>query len=237
MSIKRITLVLFAMLVVGGFAALGISDAVKTRNRLDFEAVQIKTHESEIKKLDIKNQQLNERYEKVVEEKKADKKELERIKKEQDALNKEKARLKAELQAKIESKNRLANASNDVINAATGTQTASAASGGNVEQIIIAAANKYGVSSSHALRIAKCESTYNPSSVNYKYWEDSKGVAMGSSGARYYPSGLFQHLTNYWPARAAKYGYAGASVFDAKANANVTMAMWRDGNQGLWECR
>lgn len=50
------------------------------------------------------------------------------------------------------------------------------------------------------------------------------------------PSGLYQHLSGYWPARAEKYGYAGASVFDPVANANVTMAMWADGAKNLWEC-
>lgn len=69
-----------------------------------------------------------------------------------------------------------------------------------------------------------CESTMNPNAVNTSYYENGN------------PSGLYQHISGYWPARAAKYGYAGASVFNAEANANVTMAMWRDGQKGLWEC-
>ena len=72
-----------------------------------------------------------------------------------------------------------------------------------------------------------CESTMNAQSVNYNYAEIPG----------HYPSGVFQHLSNYWPARAAKYGYAGASVFDPTANANVTAAMFRDGASNLWECR
>lgn len=97
--------------------------------------------------------------------------------------------------------------------------------GGDVQAIIIAAANKYGIDPQRALRIAKCESGFNPNAVNYGYAENGN------------PSGLFQHLSGYWPARAAKYGYAGASVFDPVANANVTMGMWRDGGSGAWECR
>lgn len=97
----------------------------------------------------------------------------------------------------------------------------------NIEQIIIDAANKHGIDPNYALRIARCESSLNPGAVNYNYAEI----------AGHHPSGLYQHLSNYWPARAAKYGYAGASVFDPTANANVTMAMWRDGAMGLWECR
>jgi len=95
----------------------------------------------------------------------------------------------------------------------------------SIASIITVAANRYGIDPARALRIAQCESNFNPQSVNYNYNENG------------YPSGLYQHLSGYWPARAAKYGYAGASVFDAEANANVTMGMWRDGSAGLWECQ
>jgi soluble lytic murein transglycosylase-like protein len=96
---------------------------------------------------------------------------------------------------------------------------------GDVEQIVREAARKYGIDENHFVAIAKCESTMNPNAVNYGYSENGN------------PSGLFQHLSGYWPARAAKYGYAGASVFDATANANVTAGMFRDGASNLWECK
>lgn len=67
----------------------------------------------------------------------------------------------------------------------------------------------------------------NPNAINRSY----------SENGRDYPAGLFQHLQNYWDARAAKYGYAGASVFDATANANVTAQMFKDGASNLWECK
>lgn len=109
---------------------------------------------------------------------------------------------------------------------ATAPQTASKqANTGNVEGIVRQAARKYGIDEEHFVKIARCESTMNPNAVNYGYNENG------------YPSGLFQHLSGYWPARAAKYGYAGASVFDAVANANVTAGMFRDGASNLWECR
>lgn len=95
----------------------------------------------------------------------------------------------------------------------------------SVSSIITAAANRHGIDPARALRIAQCESGLNPQSVNYNYNENG------------YPSGLFQHLSGYWPARAAKHGYPGASVFDPVANANVTMAMWASGSAGLWECQ
>lgn len=97
----------------------------------------------------------------------------------------------------------------------------------SIEQIIIDAANKYGIDPNYALRIARCESSLDPNTVNYNYAE-----VPG-----HHPSGLFQHLTNYWPQRAIDYGYAGASVFDPVANANVTMAMWAKEGTGQWECK
>lgn len=87
-----------------------------------------------------------------------------------------------------------------------------------------AAARKYGIDENYFVHIAMCESTMNPSAVNKGYYDNG------------YPSGLFQHLSGYFPARAIKYGYS-TDVFDAYANANVTAAMFADGHQGLWECK
>lgn len=87
------------------------------------------------------------------------------------------------------------------------------------------AAREHDIDEDYFLQIAICESTLNPNAVNHAYYENG------------HPSGLFQHLSGYWPARAAKYGYAGVSVFDATANANVTAAMFAEGNSSLWECQ
>lgn len=94
----------------------------------------------------------------------------------------------------------------------------------SVEQIVRQAARTYGLDEENFVSIAMCESTMRPDAVNYDYYENG------------HPSGLFQHISGYWPARAAKYGYAGASVFDPVANANVTAAMWSEGFSYLWEC-
>lgn len=94
----------------------------------------------------------------------------------------------------------------------------------NIEQIVREAARKYGIDEEHFVSIAKCESTMNPNAVNYGYAEDGN------------PSGLFQHLSGYYPARALKYGYS-TDVFDAYSNANTTAAMFKDGLSYLWECK
>jgi len=78
--------------------------------------------------------------------------------------------------------------------------------------------------------MAYCESSLNQCSVNDGYYENG------------YPSGIFQHLAigeygGYWENRASKYGWGGASVFNAQANAEVTAQMIRDGLSYLWACQ
>ncbi|MET4003877.1 hypothetical protein ABIB48_002615 [Arthrobacter sp. UYCu511] len=94
----------------------------------------------------------------------------------------------------------------------------------DIEQIVREAARKYGLNEEHFLSIAMCESTMNPSAINYGYYENG------------HPSGLFQHLSGYYPARAEKAGYS-TDVFDAYSNANTTAAMWSEGLSHLWECQ
>ena len=107
------------------------------------------------------------------------------------------------------------------------TNGASTAQAPGVESIIRSASVKYGVDPDYMVRIAMCESRLDPKVVNYNYSEN--GVD--------YPSGLFQHLGNYWAGRAEKYGHKGASVFNVKAQAEVTAQMFRDGLSRLWECK
>lgn len=98
------------------------------------------------------------------------------------------------------------------------------ATSGNPEDIVRMAARKYGIDEGRFVRMGRCESGLDPMNVNRNYYENGN------------PSGIFQHVSGYWPGRAAKYGHAGSSVFDAKANAEVTAQMVRDGLSHLWEC-
>lgn len=73
-----------------------------------------------------------------------------------------------------------------------------------------------------AVRIAWCESSFNPRAVN------------PSSGA----SGLFQHLPGYWEERSTAAGYPGADIFDPEAN--VAVAAWlvyEKGGWSHWTCK
>jgi hypothetical protein len=90
-----------------------------------------------------------------------------------------------------------------------------------IESIIRAAAAKYGVDPETLLRVAYCESRYDPLAYN------------GVLGA----SGLFQIIPSTWRANSAAAGYGGASVFDPVANANVAAFMFANHQAGQWACK
>lgn len=68
-----------------------------------------------------------------------------------------------------------------------------------------------------AVRIAWCESRFDPTSVNLK------------SGA----VGLFQHLPQYWATRAENAGFPGAEATDPIAS--TAAAAWAVYNEGGWD--
>jgi len=68
-----------------------------------------------------------------------------------------------------------------------------------------------------ALRVAMCESRYNPNAVN---------VSSGTSG-------LFQFLRSTW----ALTPYAASSPFDPMANARAAAWLYIRGGPGNWQCR
>lgn len=87
--------------------------------------------------------------------------------------------------------------------------------------IIRAAAAAWGADPDQLLRVAYCESRYNPNAYN------------PVSGA----SGLFQFLPRTWSANSVRAGYGGASVFDPVANANTAAMMFANGQAGQWSCK
>ncbi len=90
-----------------------------------------------------------------------------------------------------------------------------------IEGIIRAAAAKYGIDPETLLRVAYCESRYDPLAYN------------GILGA----SGLFQIIPGTWRANSVAAGYGGASVWDPVANANVAAWMFSRGQAGQWACK
>jgi hypothetical protein len=92
---------------------------------------------------------------------------------------------------------------------------------GDIESIIRAAAARWGADPAQLLRVAWCESRYNPGAYN------------ASSGA----SGLFQFMPRTWAANSVRAGYGGASVFDAVANANTAAYMFANSQAYQWSCK
>ena len=88
----------------------------------------------------------------------------------------------------------------------------------HVKQLIRCAAERWRVpgGARMALYVAGRESHYRPKAYN------------AYSGA----SGIFQHLSRYWPGRADTFGFGGWSAFNARANIMVTMRMVR--SAGDW---
>ena len=91
----------------------------------------------------------------------------------------------------------------------------------DIEGIIRAAAATWGADPNQLLRVAWCESRYNPNAYNT------------SSGA----SGLFQFMPRTWAANSVRAGYGGASVFDAVANANTAAYMFANSQAWQWSCK
>ena len=88
---------------------------------------------------------------------------------------------------------------------------------GAIQAIILDAFAPLGAAAqSWALRVAKCESNYNPYAVNR------------SSGA----SGLFQFLPSTW----AGSPYHAQSVFDPTANAHAAAWLYQRSGPGQWVC-
>lgn len=97
---------------------------------------------------------------------------------------------------------------------------------GSVQQMIIDAANKYGLDPNRMLRIAKCESGFRADAVNTGY------TAGGG-----HPSGIFQFIPSTWNNMSNKAGFGGASVFDAYSNVNVAAWAFSNGMSGQWACK
>lgn len=214
---RKAILVIIATVFIG----LAVATATKQHNQIKLKTIEVNTISSQLELL----QNQSEKLQHDLKDNKT------KHKQNVDELNKRLERLeqqKKELERKLSIKRQ--NILQDASERATGDNKVYATNGNadtsQVKQYIIDAANKYGLNPSYMLSIARCESNFSPTIVNYNY-SDNGG----------HPAGLYQHISTYWPARAAKYGYAGASIFNAKAQANVTAQMFRDGLGYLWECK
>lgn len=78
-----------------------------------------------------------------------------------------------------------------------------------LEELALRIANKYEINASRFFSTIKCESGWNPNAVG------GGGLYLG----------LMQQHREYWPDRARRAGYEGASAFDPEANLVVSAKM------------
>lgn len=90
----------------------------------------------------------------------------------------------------------------------------------HVKQLIRCLADREGMNPQYPLVIAECESNFRIRAFN------------ASSGA----SGIFQQLQKFWDARAKRFGYEGADVFDPRANIHVSIRMAKEYGWKHWSC-
>lgn len=221
MRTKLITAVVIVL-----FASLAIYSYTTQENKLHIQQIELKSRETKLKSLDLKYRTLNTELDKLKSDKNASDEQVKKLEEERQQLEKEKQDLNQQLQARLEAKSKLAQASQTVVNTVTQTQTASASSG-DIQQIIVDAANRYGVSSARLLAIARCESSFSTTVVNYNY------VAPDGTS----PTGLFQYIGSTWRSFSSRAGYGGASIYDATAQANVTAWAFANGYSSHWECK
>ncbi|SDP33659.1 Transglycosylase SLT domain-containing protein [Arthrobacter sp. ok909] len=98
----------------------------------------------------------------------------------------------------------------------------------DIQAIIIKWANVYGVSADTLLRVAKCESTFNPGAVNGNYWAPD-----GST-----PTGLFQFVRSTYIANAARIGLPAVDDrLNGERSAQVAAYMFSINQASQWECK
>lgn len=122
----------FAVVLLAGFAILGI---VSIQHQQEIKAkyeVQIESKESQLKKLKLDYQQLNTNLDIELEKKVKDQEKIKELEEERDRLQERERKLEADLQAKLRQKEQeqrqYAQAQREVVNTVTATQRASAAS-------------------------------------------------------------------------------------------------------------
>lgn len=97
---------------------------------------------------------------------------------------------------------------------------------GDIQAYIVEQATAHGLDPQRMLRIAKCESGFNPGSVNRNY------TAGGGN-----PSGIYQYLPETWKRIGGRSGYEATDVFNWQQNVRVTMWAFANGYSGEWACR
>lgn len=145
----------------------------------------------------------------------------------QQSMSVEQERRQAEAEAQAQAKAKAAQDAKAKAAQATTPQAPAAPAvqvpAGSVQEIIAAAFAPYGSDAvTWGLRVARCESGYNPHAYN---------------GAGYY--GLFQFAMSTFVNNSGRagFGYTSDDIWDPAANSRVAAYMYSQGQQGQWGCR
>jgi hypothetical protein len=87
-----------------------------------------------------------------------------------------------------------------------------------VRRMVRSLARRHGVSVTTAVRVAACESRFNPRAYSYPY------------------AGVYQQDVRFWGGRARRFGHPGESPFNSYANVDVSLKMARAMGWGHWGC-
>lgn len=134
----RKLLIILGTILVLLFLSLGITNIINTNNRLHLREVQLKSINSNLVELESKYNVLNKDLDKANADKTTSAATIKQLNDEKALLEQKKAELESQLQARIDAKNKLALASQSVINTATNTSYANAASGDSAKMFIYA---------------------------------------------------------------------------------------------------
>lgn len=116
--------IILAVLLLVGAIGLASSDITNRNEKLEFNDVQLKSRQTEIKKLEADYDILNTKYDQA----KGNEQKLKELEKERNDLKQREEELNRQLQAKAQEKARIAQAAQNVTNTVTQTKTAQAAS-------------------------------------------------------------------------------------------------------------
>ena len=161
-------------LVLVLFAGLAIWSYTTQQNKLQLQNVELKSRETKIKALNVRFDKLNTELDKLKSDKNASEEKVKQLEAERQKLESEKNDLNAQLQAKLEQKSKLAQASAQVVNTVTNTQTASASSGNQCTLV-----NNYSWDKRTAYAVCMAESGGNTNAANMN---DNHGRCIGSFG-------------------------------------------------------
>lgn len=110
MSVKKLITLCASVIILSGFITIGVVDALKTKDNLEFQKLELKTKQTEMQQLNDKYKTLNNQLEEAEQQHDQNQSEIEKLEQERLRLEQEKKDLESKLQAKLEHESKVASA-------------------------------------------------------------------------------------------------------------------------------